>query len=261
MFPSTKKCLDIETNGSYSTTVIGILIIAVTVSIGLSMLGVWTNALDGSQNNDFDLPFLPENPLKDMNSQEITSEDVSSEDQSNEVLDGALLVICDESVPEGGCLGRFDTVPGTLKVIEEVLPVGPLPLCITNDWLADYHIVVESVGGYEPLMGKIFLNQMKGDDCFEGIIYANFEARPVPGCPCTVNYYVTFTVKEPICLDSNHLPEGFDQDKTLDKWVDASYCSIWQGCHLPEQQFVVILAHKAMSQNPNLPMLTSPALV
>jgi hypothetical protein len=245
MFPSTKKCLEIETKGSYSTTVIGILIATVTIAIGLSMFGVWADAFDGSQNDDFDLPYIPENnPLKDLNSKE-TSEMKVSEGVEN--LDEASLVISDELVPERGCLGCFDTVPGTLKVVEEVLPEGPLPLCIDNEWLSQYHIVVESVGGYAPVWGEVYLDQNKADDCYQGIIKAHFEARPVDDCPCTVLYYVTFYVEEPICLDSNHLPEGFDQSVTLDKWVCGSYFSVWEGCHLPEQQFVVILAHKAMN--------------
>ena len=259
MFPSTKKCLDIETNGSYSTTVIGILIIAVTVSIGLSMFGVWANAFNGSQNDDFDLPFIPENPLKDMNSPEIS---VVSTDMSSEVPDEAWLVIHDESVPEGGCLGRFDTVPGQLYTENEVLPTGPLPLCINNAWLSDYSLDVVSIGGYSPVCGSVILDQLKDDGCFTGKIKANFDdGTVVPGCPCAVVYHVTFTVDCPICLDSNHLPQGFDQTKTLDKEVDVSYCSIWEGCHLDTQQFMVILTHKARSQIPKLPMLTSPVIV
>ncbi|MFX0076215.1 MAG: hypothetical protein ACFE96_12285, partial [Candidatus Hermodarchaeota archaeon] len=69
MFESTKPCLFKETNGSYSNTVMGILIITVSLSIGLSVLGVWIVALDGSQEDTFDLPYIPEKSFEDKISQ------------------------------------------------------------------------------------------------------------------------------------------------------------------------------------------------
>ena len=261
MFQSTKPCLCKETNGSYSNAVMGILIITISLSIGLSVLGVWVNAFDGSQEDSFDLPLIPEKKsLEDIISQEISSDIKISEDQSSEDPGGAFIGVCDGPVPESDYLGCFDTVPGTLEVIFEDLPTGPLPLCIDNEWLNDYSMIVRSVGGYSPEWGSVFLNQMKGDECFEGVINANFDPRPAPdACPCVVDYYITFTVIEEICLDSNHLPEGFDQSVILDKWVEVCYYSVWEGCDLVTQEFVVILAHKAMSQNPKLPICyTSP---
>jgi len=261
MFKSTKPCLCEETNGSYSNAVMGILIITISLSMGLSVLGVWVNAFDGSQEDSFDLPLIPEKKsLEDIISQEISSDIKISEDQSSEDPGGAFIGVSDGPVPESDCLGLFDTVPGTLEIIEERLPTDPLPLCIDNDYLADYSITVRSIGGYAPKWGAIFLNQLKGDYCFEGVICAEFtDITTVDECPCVVDYLVTFTVKDPICLDSNHLPVGFDQSITLDKEVAVSYYSVWEGCHLETQEFVVILAHKAMSQNPKLPICyTSP---
>ncbi len=261
MFKSTKPCLCKETNGSYSNAVIGILLITISLSMGLSVLGVWVNAFDGSQEDTFDLPLIPEKKsLEDIISQEISSDIKISEDQSSEDSDGAFREVCDEPVPESDYVGCFDTIPGTLEIITEDLPIGPLPLCIDNAWLAEYSITVRSVGGYSPEWGAIFVNQMKGDECFEGIIKANFDPRAAPdACPCVVDYYITFTVTEDICLDSNHLPEGFDQNVILDKWVEVCYVTEWKGCELASQKFMVILAHKAMSQNPKLPICyTSP---
>lgn len=260
MFQSTKPCLFNETNGSYSSTVMGILIITVSLSIGLSVLGVWVIALDGSQEDSFDLPLIPKS-FEDKISQETSSDPKVSEGESSEVPDEAGMGESDESVPESGYLGCFDTVPGTLEIDWDstYLPEGPLPLCIDNDYLANYYMTVVSIGGYSPKWGAIFLNQMKGDECFEGVIYAHFEEIDLDGCPCTVEYFITFYVCEPICLDSNHLPEGFDQDVYLDKWVEVCFASEWEGCHLETQEFMVILAHKAMSQNPKLPICyTSP---
>ena len=249
MFPSTKPCLCKETNDSYSNTVMGILIVTLAITVGLSVLGVVFNAENGSQNDDFELPFIPEKiPLKELISHESSSD--IPEEKSGEVSDKAAVEVRDVSVPEGGYLGCFDTEPGTLEVIEEVLPVDPLPLCIDDAYLANYHVIVRSIGGYSPKSAKIFLNQMKGDDCWEGVINADWTYTTVPGCPCAVDYTFTFSVDEPICLDSNHLPEGFDQTVTLDKWVEAWYCSLWEGCHEVSQEFTVILAHKAMSQKP-----------
>ena len=72
MFKSTEPCLCKETNGSYSNAVMGILIITISLSIGLSVLGVWVNAFDGSQEDSFDLPLIPEKKsLEDIISQEI----------------------------------------------------------------------------------------------------------------------------------------------------------------------------------------------
>jgi hypothetical protein len=262
MYPTNINSLEIETNGSYSNAVIGILIITISLSLGLSVLGVWVNALDGSQEETFDLPFIPEKKsVKDIISQEISSETKISEVLSCEVTDGAFGGLCDESVPESGCLGCFDTDPGTLEVNEALskLPTDPLPLCIDNDYLDDYYLIVESVGGYSPIWGALFLNQMKGDCGFEGVLTAHFENMGTLGCPCVTTYNITFTTKDPICLDSNHLPVGFDQSVTLDKEVCVSYASKWEGCHKDTQKFMVILAHKAMSQNPKLPIYyTSP---
>jgi hypothetical protein len=250
--------------GSCSSAVIGILLLALTITVGLSVLGVWANADNGTPKDNFALPFTPEkNPLNELTSQEIPSEIKQSDGLCSEVSEGAFLGLCEGLVPECGCLGRFDTVPGTLTIIDENLPApnAALPLCINNDWLSQYYIVVESIGGYTPECGVILLNQLKQDNqCFEGVIDATFTAMEVQdSCPCAVDYKVTFTTENPICLDSNHLPVGFDQQRTLGKWVDVSYCTTWKGCHLDSQKFTVILAHKAVSQNSKLPIIiTSP---
>ena len=259
MFKSTKPCLCKETNGSYSNAVIGILIITITLSMGLSVLGVWVNALDGSQEDSFDLPFIPEKKsVEDIISQEISSEIQISGDRSSEVSDGAFMGLCDGPVPESGSIGRFDTVPGTLEIdyANSNLPTADeiLPLCIDDAYLSQYYMNVVSIGGYSPVWGAIIINQLKGEDCFEGVINANFRETILDDCPGTVNYYVYFTVENPIGLDSNHLPVGFDQSVILEKWVDVCFATKWKGCELPNQEFMVILAHKAMSQNPKLPI-------
>lgn len=233
MFPSTKPCLCKETNDSYSNTVMGILIVTLAITVGLSVLGVVVVAENGSQNDDFELPFIPEKiPLKDI------------------ISDEASVEVSDVSVPECGCVGPFDTVPGTLEVKEEVLPVGPLPLCIDNDYLKDFYVTVRSIGGYSPKWANVILNQMKTGVWCDYELNVDWTDSIVPGCPCAVDYKFTFSVDNPVCLDSNHLPEGFDQEITLDKEVWFHYSTMWEGCHEVSQQFPVILAHKAMSQKP-----------
>jgi hypothetical protein len=251
--------------GSHSNVVIGILLLSLAITMGLFVLGVWVNADDGTTNDKFALPYTPEkNPLNELTSQDLPSEIKQSDGLSSEVMEEAVSGLCDGPVPECGDLGCFDTVPGTLTVIDDShLPVGPLPLCIDNAWLSEYYIVVESIGGYTPEWGTITLNQLKEDGWCDGVLVAHFEPTTVPGCPCAVDYKVTFTTCNdvPICLDSNHLPVGFDQERTLGKEVCATYQSQWKGCHLDTQKFMVILAHKTMSQNPELPILkTSPVL-
>ncbi|MFX0006855.1 MAG: hypothetical protein ACFFAV_09020, partial [Candidatus Hermodarchaeota archaeon] len=39
------------------------------------------------------------------------------------------------SVPEKGVFGPFDTKPGEMKIFDQYLPVDPLPLKITDDYL------------------------------------------------------------------------------------------------------------------------------
>ncbi|GAI92585.1 unnamed protein product, partial [marine sediment metagenome] len=115
--------------------------------MGLSVLGVWVNALDGSQEDSFDLPFIPEKKsVKDIISQEVSSETTFSEVLSGEVLGEACIGLCDEPVPEEGDVGCFDTLPGTIEVDEAAsnLPTGPLPLCIDNEYLKPYFLIVES---------------------------------------------------------------------------------------------------------------------
>ena len=100
MFKSTKPRLCEETNGSYSNAVMGILIITVSLSIGLSVLGVWVIALDGSQEVTFDLPLIPEKKsVKDIISQEASSDPLVSEGESSEVSDEACMGECNEPVP------------------------------------------------------------------------------------------------------------------------------------------------------------------
>ncbi|MBY9021153.1 MAG: hypothetical protein KGD67_08850 [Candidatus Lokiarchaeota archaeon] len=282
MFKSTKPCLCEETNGSHSNAVIGILIITISLSVGLSVLGVWVKAFDGSQEDSFDLPLIPEKKsLDEIISDESSSEFKNSEDLSTEInsvglslehsedifSDAAISGLCDVSVPECGSFGGYDTVPGTMEIVGiPNLPTEPLPLCI--DDVSQWSITVRTTGGYEPKGGSITVTQGVGDKAeYRGTLLINHDdGTPVAGVCGAMDYVLTFSLCDgPIILDSNHVPESplgdfcVWPDKTLEKEVYLSVNSIWEGCRLPDQEFVVILAHKAMSQNPKLPILkTSP---
>lgn len=284
MSQRTKPCLCKETNGSHSNAVIGILLITISLSMGLSVLGVWVNVFDGFQVVDIEMPLIPEkNPLEEIISQDTSSEFHDSGDQSIEInfvglsleysedkfSDAAISGLSDVSVPEKGLFGPFDTEPGTIEIFDKELPEEPLPLKITDDYLDDYWVVVGTYGGYEWVSGYIKVMQAKSvESIWENIIgYIEITATEIVGPHGWTTYNLTFSVQgnHPIILDSNHPPDSPLGDfwvwgpDNLDKWVWFKVMTTWEGCILPEQQFMVILAHKALSQNPKLPIFkTSP---
>ena len=277
MSQSTKPCLFKETNGSYSDTVMRILVITIALSMGLSVLGVSVSVFNGFQEDDFEYPLIPENkPIEKITSEEGSPESSDSEEQSTEgkpigssseqtedIPDATNSGPCDVSVPESGSFGPYDTERGTMEIVDMKLPTEPLPLCIDNEYLQDFSITVRTTGGYEPKGGWITVTQGQGDkkEC-RGFININYDdGTKVEGeCCTTYDYVLTFTVDRKICLESNHVPANplgdfcVWPDKTLDKEVFLCVQSIWQGCLLDEQEFMVILAHKTMSQNPKLPI-------
>jgi len=283
MFKSTKPCLCKETNGSYSNAVIGILIITISLSMGLSVLGVWVNAFDGYQEDNFEMPLNPEKKsLEEIISQDTSSELKNSGDPSTEVdsvgvsleisedtfLDAAISGLCDVSVPESGSFGPYDTERGTMEIVGMELPTEPLPLCIEDSYFDPYFIIVRTTGGYEPDGGWITIYQGIDDKReYRGTLSINHDdGTPVADICGAMDYILTFSLCDgPIILDSNHVPESplgdfcVWPDKTLDKEVYLCINSKWEGCLLEEQEFMVILAHKALSQNPKLPIFkTSP---
>jgi hypothetical protein len=72
-----------------------------------------------------------------------------------------------------------------------------------------------------------------------------------------MEYVIGFQLMDPdhpIVLESNHVPQIIGDwfcvipDKELDKRVDLCFVTTWTGCFQPDQEFLVILAHKTMSQ-------------
>ncbi|MFX1378267.1 MAG: hypothetical protein ACFFA4_04165 [Promethearchaeota archaeon] len=256
MYPDNINCLEIETNDSYSKVVTRILLITIIVTVGLSILGAWDVAQNDIQQDDFELSFIPENKF----SGEYSSEINISDDFSQEKKLFSIATFCgssDVSVPEKGCFGPFDTLPGDMEIAAQVLPDEPLPLCIDNDYLDDYYIIVGTYGGYAWVDGWINVMQTKSDECIVGVI--DIRSDPIEYADGTHGwsyYMLTFYIEgHPIILDSNHIPDSPLGDffvcgpDNLDKWVFLKVCTIWEGCEKPEQEFMVILAHKALSQN------------
>ena len=104
------------------------------------------------------------------------------------------------------------------------------------------------------------VKQGDGDkaDCV-GCIKINAAQMLAPQHPCVPKRWkFTFELCDgPIGLESNHLPTVpagwcIGPDKELQKRVDLCIMTKWSGCLLDSQEFLVILAHKAMSQNPQL---------
>ena len=259
MYPNIKHSLAIETNGSYSKAVIGIIIITFSFSVGLIILGVWEPEQNGIQQEYTNMPFVPENKILDESSSEpSSSEDLSeeiktsSETTGEEFSDAVISGSWDVPVLEIGSVCDLDTEVGTLEIVREVLPQDPLPLCITQDWLDRWAVMVESYGGYEFLGGVMVVKQKDIPDQ-----YIQIYTKDVIFNHPYMEYKIGFQLMDPdhpIVLESNHVPTIIGDwfcvipDKELDKRVDLCFVTTWTGCFQPDQEFLVILAHKTMSQ-------------
>jgi len=259
MYPYIKQSLNIETNGSYSKAVIGIIIITFAFSVGLIILGVWEPEQNGIQQEYNNLPFVPENKISEESSSEPSSSEVlseeiksSSETTGEEFSDAVISGSWDVPVLEIGSVCDLDTEVGTLEIVREHLPTDPLPLCIDQAWLDQWVLVVESYGGYEFLGGYMVIKQKDLPDQFIQIVKLDeFFNHPY------MEYVIGFQLMDPdhpIVLESNHVPTILGDwfavipDKELDKRVDLLFVTTWTGCFQPDQEFLVILAHKTMSQ-------------
>jgi hypothetical protein len=154
------------------------------------------------------------------------------------------------------CLPEFDVEPGMICLDDTNIP-DVLPICITNDWLADKYVTLCVYGGYEPISGQITLSQ-EGE--VVGVVDVIAWTPEATACPCgAVLWTATLGVDAPIVLDSNHLPimdiPGCGPavgDDPLGKWVTADISMLWCGCSEVDQQFVIIPAHKSfVPESPN----------
>ena len=149
-----------------------------------------------------------------------------------------------------------------------------LPICVTEDYVDQNFILkVFSYGGYKPY--DVGCDMLKLTQTKTGIVGwvkitwdqgVEFEC-PVTGCTGML-YTASFDIcgGGPIVFESNHLPTicncpGDDcwcwkvdgcPSPDLDKWVKASICTAWEGCHKEDQKFTLILAQKRCFQSPQL---------
>ncbi|TES94299.1 MAG: hypothetical protein E3J90_12740 [Promethearchaeota archaeon] len=280
MYPNSTKSLLKETKGSYSLTVSGIVILILALSFGLAIMGIWEGNKNGNNQTDYNMPFISKNQFleessSDSEDSEVLSKEIlpSSEISEDIFSEEAILGSSDVPVPESGCFDGFDTVAGKMEIFNPILPdptVDLLPLCLDDAWLDQWSLTVGTLGGYNPVDGCIEVYQEKeGDPNCIPIGYIEIEyslgyASADPAYHGWVFYDLTFklfdapdgALPHPIVLDSNHVPDSIGSPfwlwdggyLDLDKFVDFKISTTWEGCRLPEQQFMVILAHKVMSQ-------------
>lgn len=151
-----------------------------------------------------------------------------------------------------GCWGPFDTEQGWIEIDRYNIP-EELPLCINNDYLAQWYVDVWVYGGYNPweIGGYIEVYQ-KG--AMVGVI--NIAWTWVEKGPCCAydKWEATFWLDEPFCLESNQYPDVApwcidwpDGQETIPgKEVYMRIVTHWTGCvpgEEPSQDFTIICSH------------------
>ncbi|MFW9886394.1 MAG: hypothetical protein ACFFEX_18565 [Candidatus Thorarchaeota archaeon] len=139
----------------------------------------------------------------------------------------------------------LETEPGYIEIYDASLP-DVIPLCITQDWLNQFYVIVHAYGGYDFDWGTLKLEQEKTGKCYilDVVIIDQWTGD------CCVDYYYRFELKlrqDPICFDANNFPtitgdftEYHDPAyEDLNKEVTACFMSQWSGCILDEQEFLI----------------------
>jgi hypothetical protein len=157
---------------------------------------------------------------------------------------------------ESGCWGGICTEKGTIDVVYDNLP-DILPLCIDNDYLAEWYVDVLVFGGYNPWeYGGYIEVWQKGE--LKGIVNIVWTWMGKGQC-CAYDYWrATFYVDDMICLESNQYPDvepwhlGIpgDQRTIPGKCVEFYIMTYWTGCvpgEEPSQDFTIISTHSNQS--------------
>lgn len=273
MNPNSTISLFNETKGSYSKTVSGIVIVTLVITCGLAIMGIWEGYVDGNNQVDYNMPFIPENKFFEESSSEskdskaLSKEILPSSEISGDIFtEETILGSSDVPVPKKGCFDNYDTVAGEMEIFDVIMPdpTIALPLKLDQAWADKWSLTVGAFGGYSPVIDgsciKVYQEKTGDPNCepigYIDVVFGTVYASTDPALHGWDFYDVTFKIDgHPIVLDSNHIPnigsdfwiyDGGYLD--LDKFVDFKICTTWEGCQLPEQQFVVILAHKVLSQ-------------
>lgn len=142
---------------------------------------------------------------------------------------------------------------GFIKIVDYYLPEGDIPLCVDQAWLDQFYVVVEVYGGYE-LLDMCLMLEQKGECYAINIVLVD----QWKGDCCADDYYL-YGLRLPdgvdkYCFDANNFPEvaapftlWHDPDvDDLQKEIYVKFCSLWTGCELPDQEFLISLVHKNM---------------
>ncbi len=179
-----------------------------------------------------------------------------------------------------GEIGPFDTVPGTIELVDYYFPyydaatgeLLPLPLCITNEMAQTWWFEFKICGLYHPLdtdafypqMGIAFYQDQDKDGIREYIQGWNLEWTNMgkdPECMCCSCYIWEARAGwcgNKVCLASNQLPvvgggleflnlvlpDNSDGVTIPGKEVYIHVGLIFAGCDLEDQQFAYILAQE-----------------
>ncbi|MFW9806696.1 MAG: hypothetical protein ACFFFK_08210 [Candidatus Thorarchaeota archaeon] len=149
---------------------------------------------------------------------------------------------------ESGRFGPLCTEQGSIDITASELP-DVLPLCIDNDYLANWYVEVLSYGGYEPHDGYIVVWQK---DEIKGTIYVQWTFSRDGEC-CAYDYWIaSFYTDDKICLESNQYPDvapwilGVPDGQQMIPGKEVYFCitTYWTGC-IPggDQDFTIIPAH------------------
>ncbi len=179
----------------------------------------------------------PEYPNKDKNIDQINEKKIESQNDV-QISSGKgplpFSMDSDTIIPISEC-GHMvkDTVPGMILYVNDTID-DPLPLCLTNDIVANWTMTFYVYGGYEPWDGVVAVTQ-KGE--LVGFLYLNW--HEIPGAMCCYSWWVAhFILMDDICLDSNQYPyvDSYfwlccDYNDTIpDKEVNLFFYINWTGC-------------------------------
>ena len=144
---------------------------------------------------------------------------------------------------------EVETEDGYIEIFDAYLPTEPIPLCIDQDWLNQFYVIVYVYGGYEFECGTLTLSQKGGVSyTVDVVIISTWKGD------CCADDYYRFELKlreDKICFDANNFPTITGDFKTwhdpaydtLQKEVTAEFCSLWSGCELDAQEFLISFVH------------------
>jgi hypothetical protein len=139
---------------------------------------------------------------------------------------------------------------GYIDIVSTRLPTGDIPLCIDQAYLDQFYVVINVYGGYELLDMCLYLEQKGMRYCVNIVLLDAWKGD------CCADWYYQFGLALPpgveqYCFDANNFPEvGGDfylthhpDAEDLGKEIYAHFCSLWRGCELEIQEFLISEVH------------------